>query len=60
MSLGLAFWIGMLIWLLLGLWTNWPAEGGVTFSLRPFGGTIFLFVLLGLLGWKVFGPPLHG
>jgi hypothetical protein len=55
MSLGLAFWILMLIWLVFGLWSSWPFEG-----IKPLGGTLVLFLLLLLLGWKVFGPPLHG
>lgn len=53
MSLGLAFWITMLLWLLFGLYinrTNWPV----------IGGNLLLFLLFLLLGWKVFGPPLHG
>jgi hypothetical protein len=28
--------------------------------LAAVGGTVLLFVLLVLLGWKVFGAPLHG
>jgi len=54
MSFGLAFWIIMLIWLLFSipqttLGTRWP-----------WGGSIVLFVLLGLLGWHAFGAPIHG
>lgn len=56
MSLGLAFWIGMFLWLLFGLWTNWPVNSG---NAKPFGATILLFVLLALLGWAEFGAPLH-
>ena len=44
MTLGLAYWIIMLIWLLFGLYT---------------GYNLMLFVLLVLIGWKIFGPPLH-
>ena len=54
MSLGLAFWIILLLWLVLGLiapywgpWPLWPSH-------------ILLLILLLLIGWKVFGPPLHG
>jgi hypothetical protein len=42
----------MLIWLVFGLWVSWPNSRGI-------GGTVLLFVLLVLLGWKVFGQPLH-
>ncbi len=52
MTFGLAYWILMLIWLVFGLWSNWPNQ-------KMTGGTILLFILLVLLGWKVFGPPIH-
>jgi len=58
MSLGLVFWILMLIWLVFGAWTRWPAikEGGF----KAGGGDLLLFVLLLLLGWHAFGAPIHG
>ena len=52
MTLGLAYWICMLIWLVLGVWSAWP-------DLRASGGNGLLFVLLVLLGWKVFGAPIQ-
>lgn len=55
MSLGLAYWILMLIWLCFGCWSNWPIAGNA----RPFGGTLMLFTLLVLIGWKVFDAPIH-
>ncbi len=58
MTFALAYWILMLIWLVFGLWSNWPAtpaSGGF----RPLGGTVLLFVLLVILGWKTFGAPIH-
>jgi len=55
MSLGLAFWILMLIWLVFGIGWHFGWFG----PLAPFGGVLLLFILLGLLGWQVFGPPLH-
>lgn len=58
MSLSLAYWILMLLWFVFGLWINAPAAGTPWY--RPIGGTLLLFILLTLLGWKVFGPPLHG
>lgn len=56
MSLSLAFWILMLIWLVFGLAWHFGALG----VYGPWGGGLLLFVLLALLGWKVFGAPLHG
>jgi hypothetical protein len=55
MSLGLAFWILMLIWLVFGIGWHFGWFG----PLAPFGAVLLLFVLFGLLGWQVFGPPLH-
>lgn len=53
MSFALAFWILMLVWLVFGL--------ALHFGYAPmWGGSVLLFVLMLLLGWKVFGPPLHG
>ena len=56
MTLGLAYWIIMLIWLLFGLYTGYI--GGLA-SPYLVGGNLMLFVLLVLIGWKIFGPPLH-
>jgi hypothetical protein len=53
MSLAIAFWVLMLVWLVLGLF-------GDRFGWGPWGGTLLLFILLLLLGWAQFGAPLHG
>jgi hypothetical protein len=53
MSRGLLFWILMILWLIFGLWAAWPLGWG-------FGSTALLFILLGLLGWQVFGPVVKG
>lgn len=53
MTLGLAFWILMLLWLVFGLWNWWP-------NYHLVGGNLLLFILLLLLGWHAFGPPIHG
>jgi len=57
MSISLLFWILYLIALVFSLWTNWPANGP---AFRPLGGPLLVFVLIGLLGWKVFGAAIHG
>jgi hypothetical protein len=57
MSLGLAFWILMLIWLIFGLYFGYQSTA---YSPYLIGGNLMLFVLLLLLGWQVFGPPLRG
>ena len=57
MSIGLAFWILMLIWFVFGLLVHFSVIAG---TYGVVGSSLLLFVLFLLLGWKVFGPPLHG
>lgn len=59
MSFALLYWILMLLWLVFGIWSAWPAPGAPGSAFRPVGGTVLLFILLVLLGWKIFGEPLH-
>ena len=54
MSFGLCYWILMLVWLVFGVWASYPAP-----NFRANGGSLLLFILLVLLGWHVFGPPIH-
>lgn len=54
MSFALAFWILMLLWCLYGLWGWWTPQPHWIW-----GNAVFLFILFLLLGWKVFGVPLH-
>lgn len=50
----------MLFWLVFGLWVGWPRNApGTSPNYRPIGGTLLLFILLVLLGWRVFGAALH-
>lgn len=58
MTLGLAFYILMLLWLVFGAVTYWP--GSQYANYWPAGNWLLLFLLFLLLGWKVFGAPLHG
>jgi hypothetical protein len=55
MTLGLAFWIIMLIWLIFGGLLHFGMVAG-TWAVAS---TLLLFVLFALLGWATFGPPLH-
>jgi len=57
MTLQLLYWILMLLWLVFGLWANWPGPGATGPAFRPLGGTVLLFVLLVILGWQTFGSP---
>lgn len=57
MSIGLIFWILMLIWLIFGfVW--W--RGVVAGPYWGWGNALLPFILFLLLGWKVFGAPIHG
>lgn len=56
MSLALAFWILMLLWLLLHGVMGYRTGNWVD----AFGANLVAFILFLLLGWKVFGAPLHG
>ncbi len=53
LSIGLLFWICMLLWLVLGLWAWWPLT-------RDRAPSLFFWFLLFLLGWGVFGFPISG
>ena len=53
MSLGLAFWIIYLVAFIFSAWRSWPNQGQIIDGLP-------LWLLLGLLGWHDFGPPIHG
>lgn len=58
MSAGAWFWVLYVICLLFGGWSTWPRSGGPP-DWRPFGWSLVVFVLIGLLGWGIFGPPLR-
>lgn len=56
MTLGLAYWVLMLIWFVFGLLYHFGYLPG------PYGSGVnilLLFILFLLLGWQVFGVPLH-
>lgn len=58
MTIGFIFWLLMILWLVFGIWSF---RAGVAAPAYPFvGGSAFMFVLLFLLGWKVFGWPIAG
>lgn len=55
MNISTLFWTLMVLWLIFGLFV---AGGGVTWAYAHFVSDLLLWVLFGLLGWKVFGPML--
>jgi O-antigen ligase len=52
MSLGILYWLLMVLFLVLGMWSSWP-------NLRAGSPNILLFLILVVVGWKVFGPPIN-
>lgn len=53
MSLGLIFYICMLLWLVTGYVFNRPTGWAL-------GGSLLEFILFLCLGWATFGAPIHG
>ncbi len=53
MPLGVWFWFCTAIWVITSFWWGWrtPAEGRYPIA----GYSLFLLVLILMLGWKVFG-----
>jgi len=58
MAAGIWFWILFVITLIFGLWGMNPWRPAGT-PWAPFGGWLVLFILIGILGWGVFGPPIR-
>jgi hypothetical protein len=52
-SIGLLFWVIMIIGLLFGIYTNRAAP------LPWVSNSLVLWILLALLGWAVFGAAVH-
>lgn len=57
LSIGVVYWIVMLILLIFGFWDGWPVTGQPG-SWRPLGTSLVLWFLLFLLGWATFGFPI--
>ena len=55
MSIGLLFWVLMVIWALFWAWGR--TEGGQVYW--PNYNGWLLWVLFALLGWELFGPAIH-
>lgn len=53
MPIGILFWVLMILWAVLGTYSNWPNYVVV-------GGNLLLWVVIALLGWHDFGPILQG
>lgn len=58
MTIGFIFWLLMLLWILFGLYSNREDLRGGKYGAT--GGNLLLFILLFLLGWRVFGFIIQG
>lgn len=57
MPLGIAFWVIFLIWVIF----SFAWHGGVfPGAYGPWGSSILLILLVGILGWHAFGAMIHG
>jgi len=57
MPIGILFWVLMILWAVNVVY--WQSEGTREGKFGGFGGNLLLFVLLCLVGWKVFGSVLQ-
>jgi membrane protein YdbS with pleckstrin-like domain len=53
MPLGTLFWVVYVIAILFGVWSNYDAAQPLWY--RRAGAYLVLWVLVGILGWEVFG-----
>lgn len=59
MTTTILFWLLFILWILFGTWLGWPRGEAPQNARFSAGNTILLFLLLFLLGWRVFGFPIH-
>ena len=53
MPLGMLFWILMILWFVFGVYSN--REQCRTGNYLGLGGSLLLFILFFIVGWKIFG-----
>jgi hypothetical protein len=56
MPIAILFWVIYLLAVIFGYWSTYTP--GTPFN-RPFIGVFALWVLVGILGWQVFGPAIR-
>jgi ABC-type polysaccharide/polyol phosphate export permease len=56
MTISLLFWMIYIIAIVFSLWASY--DGGPNWPRRA-GSHFILWVLIGILGWKVFGPAIR-
>jgi hypothetical protein len=62
MTRDLIFWVLMLIWFVFGMVINFGGQGalGGYAHVSALADQMLGFILFLLLGWQVYGPPVHG
>jgi hypothetical protein len=58
MPIQIVFWVLYLLALVFGFII--PAAGPSPFNWRGSAGSLLIFVLIGILGWQVFGAAIRG
>jgi hypothetical protein len=56
MTISLLFWVIYLLCVVFSVVTNLPVSQA---NSKPLIGSVIVFVLIGLLGWQVFGAAVH-
>jgi hypothetical protein len=57
MPIGILFWAIYILCLIFGVWGYWePAQPSWR---QRVGGYLALWVLVGLVGWRIFGPAVR-
>jgi hypothetical protein len=59
MTIAFIFWLILLLWALFGFYGHYNTPAGQPGRRVVIGGDFVLFVLLFLIGWKLFGWPIH-
>jgi len=54
MPLGVLFWVLYVVSILLGVWGSYNPQQPLWY--KAFSGYVVIWVLVGMLGWHVFGP----
>jgi hypothetical protein len=54
MPIGILFWVLYVLAVVIGIWGSYEPTQPLWY--RRFSGYIVLWILVGILGWSVFGP----
>jgi len=57
MTIGVLFWVLYIVFLVFGLWAGYPWPAGSPWYRNM--GFLLIYILIGLIGWRVFGAPVH-